>query len=176
MTHFRQAYQELRDTNTTIDKLGFQSANAIVEKIVERLREVEENEPVILPPPPPPNPQAIPIQPQQKANAMIPQVDQTSLVHTMMHNMQIMHYHMHQNYITGDHGRGPGRGRGCSRDGHEHGQRRTQSGGGSYCHTHGNCNHLGENCNTPVEKHNLAATFNNMLGGSAAHFFWITPE
>ena len=47
MTHFCQAHQELRDTNTTIDELGFQSANTIVEKIVERLREVEENELVI---------------------------------------------------------------------------------------------------------------------------------
>ena len=61
MTHFCQAHQELRDTDTTIDKLGFQSANAIVEQIVERLREAEENEPVILPPPHPPIPQEIPI-------------------------------------------------------------------------------------------------------------------
>ena len=59
--------QELRDTDTTIYELGFQSANAIVEQIVEHLRESEENEPVILPPPSPPIPQEIPIQPQQQA-------------------------------------------------------------------------------------------------------------
>ena len=41
MTHFRQAHQELRYTDTTIDKLGFQSANTIVEQIVEHLREAE---------------------------------------------------------------------------------------------------------------------------------------
>ena len=64
MTHFCQKHQELRDTDTAIDKLGFQSANAIVEQIVERLREAEDNEPVILPPPPAPLPQDIPIQPQ----------------------------------------------------------------------------------------------------------------
>ena len=40
-----------------IYKLGFQSANEIVEQIVEHLREAEENEPVILTPPPPPIPQ-----------------------------------------------------------------------------------------------------------------------
>ena len=60
MTHFCQAHQELRDTDTTIDELGFQSANAIVEQIFERLGEAEENEPVILPSPPPPIPQEVP--------------------------------------------------------------------------------------------------------------------
>ena len=63
-----------------IYKLGFQSANAIVERIVERLREAEENEPVILPPPHPPIPQEITIQPQQQDDALIPPVDQTALV------------------------------------------------------------------------------------------------
>ena len=47
MTHFHQAYQELRDNDTKIEKLGFQSANAIVEQIVERLIEYEENEEVV---------------------------------------------------------------------------------------------------------------------------------
>ena len=65
MENFRQAHHELRDTETKIDKLGFQSANTIVEQIFEHLREAEENEPVILPPPPPPIPQEIPIQTQQ---------------------------------------------------------------------------------------------------------------
>ena len=60
MTHFRQDHQELRDTDTTIDGLGFQSANAIVNQIVKRLREAKENDPVISPPLPPPVPQEIP--------------------------------------------------------------------------------------------------------------------
>ena len=47
MTHFRKAHQELRDTNKTIDELGFQSANAICMQIFECLREAEENKPVI---------------------------------------------------------------------------------------------------------------------------------
>ena len=94
----------------------------------------------------------------------------------MMQNILMMHYHMHQNYITGHHGQGHGRGRGCGRDGCGRGWGRTQGDGGSYCHTHGNCNHLGENCNTPRENHNPAATFNNILGGSSGRCFWITPE
>ena len=52
--------QELQDTSTTSDELGFQSANANIEQIVELLKKVEENEPVISPPPPPPVPQEIP--------------------------------------------------------------------------------------------------------------------
>ena len=79
MTHFCQAHQELQDTDTTIDELGLQSDNAIVEQIVKPLRETEENEPVILPPPPPPNPQATPIKSQKQANAVIPPVYQTAL-------------------------------------------------------------------------------------------------
>ena len=43
ITHFRQAHQELRDTDTSMAELGFQSANAIVEQIVGRLREEEDN-------------------------------------------------------------------------------------------------------------------------------------
>ena len=107
---------------------------------------------------------------------MIPTVDQTALVQSMMQNMHMMHNHMHQNYTTGHHGRGRGRGRGFGRDGRGRGQGRTQSGGGSYCQTHGNFNNLGANCRTPVENQNPAATFNNILGGSATHCFWITPK
>ena len=84
ITHFCQAHQELQDTDMKMDELGFQSANEIVEHIVEHLREDEENEPVILTPPPPPIPQEvlhkIPIQPQQQANVVIPKMYQTSLV------------------------------------------------------------------------------------------------
>ena len=43
MTHFRQVHQKLRDTDTKIDELGYQSADAIVEQIVNQLRAVEEN-------------------------------------------------------------------------------------------------------------------------------------
>ena len=125
--------------------MGFQSTNETIEQIVERLRKAEENELVILPPPPPPNPEEIPIQPQQQDNTVIPPVNQTALFQTMMQNIQILHDHMHQNYITGQHGRGRGRVRGSGRDGHGRGRGRTKSGGGSYCHTHGNCNNLGAN-------------------------------
>ena len=41
--HFRKSHQELRDTDMSISELGYQSANAIVEQIFERLQEEEEN-------------------------------------------------------------------------------------------------------------------------------------
>ena len=39
MDHFRQAHQELRNTDTLVEELGYQNMNAIVKKIVERLGE-----------------------------------------------------------------------------------------------------------------------------------------
>ena len=53
MAHFQQVHQELRDTDATIDQLGFESANSIVEKIVKLLRADDEVIPPPLPPPPP---------------------------------------------------------------------------------------------------------------------------
>ena len=101
---------------------------------------------------------------------------QTELVQSMIQNMQMMNNHMHHNYTTVHQGRGRGRGRGCGRDGCGCGRGRTHSGGGSYCYTHDNCNHLGVNFRTPVENHNPVATFNNIMGRSATHCFWITPK
>ena len=37
VSQFRQSHQELRDTDTSMAELGFQSANAIVEQIVDHL-------------------------------------------------------------------------------------------------------------------------------------------
>ena len=119
--------------------------------------EVEENEPVISPPPPPPAPQEIPqdipIQPQQQANAVIPPVDQTALVQSMMQNMQMMHNHMHQNYTTGHQGRGRGRGRDIGRDGRGRGRGRTHSGGCSYHVCDNNCRPHCENVLNHVHDH-----------------------
>ena len=43
--NFTATHQELRDTDTTVNELGFSSANAIVEKVVDQLRaEVPEVE------------------------------------------------------------------------------------------------------------------------------------
>ena len=36
---FTEAHQELRDTDATVDELGFHSANALVAQIVEQLRD-----------------------------------------------------------------------------------------------------------------------------------------
>ena len=43
MDYFRQAHQELRDTDTLMEELGYQSVNAVVEQIVGQLWEEEEN-------------------------------------------------------------------------------------------------------------------------------------
>ena len=113
MAHFRPAHQELREMDTTINELGFQSANAKVEKVVDRLRVVKENTQDINVHLPPQPPQAVcPIQAQPQANAVIPQVDPNIVsMQQMMQNMQTMQDKVHQNFSTPRRGRG----RGCSR-------------------------------------------------------------
>ena len=47
---FVEAHQELRDTDASVNKLGFHSVNAIVEQIIQQLREgVPSDTPHILP-------------------------------------------------------------------------------------------------------------------------------
>ena len=97
----------------------------------------------------------------------------------MMQNMQMMHNNMHQNYHPPGRGRGFGRGRGRGRhqQGRERergrGRGRTHTNGGMYCHTHGNCNHTGADCNTPGQNHQADATFTDMMGGSTQRCYWI---
>ena len=45
-----EAHQDLRDTNASVDELGYHSANAIVEQIVQQLREnISHDKPPLLP-------------------------------------------------------------------------------------------------------------------------------
>ena len=45
ITFFHKAHRELRKTETPIDELGYQSANAIVFQVVDQLRAAEYNNP-----------------------------------------------------------------------------------------------------------------------------------
>ena len=118
--HFPTAYQELRDTDATIDELGYHSANAILEQIVDWLQNKQEDDsetsyevstsvhPIVHPMTPIPPVMTIPI---QQANAVIdPNIvimEQTIIImSTMFETMQHNGNH---------HGRGYGRGRGCGR-------------------------------------------------------------
>ena len=96
----------------------------------------------------------------------------------MMQNIQIIHNNIHKNHFTPDRGRGRGRGCGRFQPGRGRGRgrepNRNHTNEGSYCHTHGNCNHIGTECNTPSENHQAAATFTNMMGGSTNRCYWIT--
>ena len=167
MTHFHHSYQELRDTDATIDQLGFQSANAIVEQIFELLRADNEVVPSLSPPPPDQEPpvHGPPLQVPQ-ANTVTP-VDQNSvLMQQMMQNMHHMAFH--------GCGRGRGRGRGREGKGRGHGRQDKQAGSEKwYCHTHRSCAIIGADCNTPGMKHKNVAAFADMMGGSTARCFWI---
>ena len=187
MAHFRQAHHELRDTDTSMAELGFHSANAIVEQIVDRLRDEEDNgfydlppvyaapSPSVIPtaaPPPPPPPTPPILSTQQQANSVVPADPNTAVLQAMMNNMQMMHDNMHQNYYQGrgrGRGRGSARGRGRGRGGNRNRSQQTSN----YCHTHGNCAHASRDCNTPGDTHQNDATFANMMGGSQNRCFWL---
>ena len=88
MTHFRQAHQELRDIDTTVNKLGYHSANAIVQ--IERLR--QEHDKATAPPSDNLSPtEEVPALPPAQANVVQPPVDpDLLLMQQMMQNMQTM--------------------------------------------------------------------------------------
>ena len=121
MDHFRQVHQELRNTDTLMEELGYQSANAIIEQIIEQLREEEENmipprQPVYEAPPAVTPPPAIPPpSPAPQANAVLPVNLNAAVIQAMMQNMQLMHDNVHQQYYQGrgcGRSRNQGRGRG----------------------------------------------------------------
>ena len=72
-----EAHQELRDTDTPINELGYHSTNAMVEQIVQRLREeiVPPGAPIL----PPPVDNLIVVQEAQYTNNMIMRKHRKSL-------------------------------------------------------------------------------------------------
>ena len=84
--HFTEAHLDLRATDATVDELGYHSANAIVQKIVEQLQAVGDQDP-----PPPTHPTAyfpppvFDIQPPPIAD--IPQANATVTQPALMNQM-----------------------------------------------------------------------------------------
>lgn len=166
--HFTEAHLELRATDATVDELGYHSANAIVQQIVEQMQANTDDSPTP-PPSPPPVIQPPPVAEIPQANAV---VTQTALLSQMMERLAKMEDRDIERDNPPYRGRGRGnrdryRGRGRGRFG-----RNGQGGGyrprrgGKYCHTHGNCAHTSQECETRAEGHIETATFSNMQGGS----------
>ena len=90
---FREAHHKLRETEISMDKLGYQSANAIVSQIVDQLRAAGDNNH----PEPPDDSQMAPIeQPIPQANVT---QDMVALMDTMMQTMERMSAQLtNQNY------------------------------------------------------------------------------
>ena len=122
-TTFVEAHQELQDTDASVDELGFHSTNAIVDQIVQQLREdiphdvpplLQRNEIPITdthqqstrPPSTPP-----PIQ-QSVASTMQTDLSMATLTTTIMANMEAMRLRIKEHKNNGRFGRGRGRGRG----------------------------------------------------------------
>ena len=173
--HFTTAHQELRETQASVDEIGFQSANAIVSQIVDELRTEFSH---ATQPPANNEPPAIPHQAPQEQLALATTSPQEAtmmtMFATMQANMEMMRLQIEENRNYRG-GRGAGRihrggGRGGGRNKGRGGGRtsnRTQGPRrGHYCSTHGNCAHEGRDCNTPGPNHQPTASFTNMMGGN----------
>ena len=185
---FTTVHQELRDTDVTVDKLGFSSANAIIAQIVDQLRaEVlleSELEPQIITTTP-----SSPSENLPTANTVHSTSDSAiiSLMASMMASMEEMraqvnelyekkrdgngqfsprsrYFHQERGYFNGH-----GRGRGCSPARGECMSHRS----GRYCHTHLNCAHMGRECETRAEGHKETASFYNMMVGLNLNYDWL---
>jgi len=189
MLTFSDVHQALKDTDASVDELGFHSANAIVEQIVQQLRHEmpndvpplhQRNDAIIVQPlPNEKNDNHLPSQPTQQGVANTTQSEQNmaTLMSTMIANMEAMRLRIEDNDATNNmYGRGRGRGgcRGRGR-GRRYGRRNARGRGrltqgrrrgGQHCFTHGNCAHNSAECETQGPGHQTEATFTNMMGSS----------
>ena len=183
---FTTAHQELRETESSMEEMGYQSANAMASQmanqVIEELRaEMHERAPAVdhSPPPAPPPPTTPPATPLALATGIPQDQNMMAMLATMQANMEQMRLQMNaQNQYQQpwyDHsGRGRGRGRGYDGRrnyagygrGRGRGDGTTRRRAGFYCHTHGNCAHNGADCQAPSAAHKTTATFTNMMGGS----------
>ena len=98
ITHFRQAYQELCNTYTKINKLVLQERVDAPGNIIPPPPPAAM--PVLVPPPPASLILVPPPVPIPQANAVLPYFDQnTSLMQTMMKNMHMIHNNMYRNHF-----------------------------------------------------------------------------
>ena len=175
---FTIAHQELRDTEASLNEIGFQSANAIVTQIVDELRNKNmlQNQsgdvPPVIPNPPPPPVAAS----TQESLLMLLMATMQSNMEDMRAQLDTAPHNSHHvfrgggcycSYEGGYHGQDRSRGRDRGRErGRGRNAGRVQSPCvGKYCFTHGNCAHTDAEFNTPNKTHNAGATFANMQGG-----------
>ena len=166
----REARIELRETGTTIDKLGFHNANAIVDKMMVRLQIKEDKHTATT------AQHVTDLASANQANATMESQMQTLL--SQVHSLYIASTHGNENKHGKNFGRicGCGRGRGASRvikRGREHRQSSTLP-TPKYFWTHGNCVHGSEECTYPFNGHNKDATFAHMMGGNTNRCYSIT--
>ena len=152
-THFKDAQKLLRMTGGTVSDLGLHGANAMVEQIIQGIRE-----------------QAITDQHYDQDNMadhqMTAQMDHMAnvaaqnaalvdKVNQMMEKMKEL-----QSQIQPGRQKTPGEGK-------------RQPKKKQYCWSHGSCAHSGKDCRMKREGHKDEATFTNLLGGSTKNCYWL---
>ena len=150
--HFSATHTELRATDSTVDELGYHSANAMVAQIVEQLRVATVQDPQEFPegPEPPPLPLHIPIQePAPTANKVVHAPTTDPIMVQILAKMQQMQQQLNNQNNQGNknHQNRGGRGRREGRPQNKNGGN-LQRGRRQYCWTHGSWAHSGAECET----------------------------
>ena len=157
---FREAHIELRETEGTIDELGFHNANAIVNQMMARLQ-VDEDECVATA-----TQHAPALASANQSNATM-----ESQMQTLLAQVQALQLANTPNHGS-NYGRGRGRRRGAGR-----GRGRSQPSAPrtpKYCWTHSNWNHGSEECTYPTSGHKKEVSFSHMMSGSTHQWYNIT--
>ena len=160
---FTEAYQELRGVEASVDKIGFQYANAIVYQIVQEFRSEtphtsnnllnEEN----FPPPHISQPPETPAYPPIVASTQDHYISLFAAIQENMDDICLQTETHHTNAIRGVRGSFQvwGRGRGGFSQGRERGHQNIPRPrrGSSYCYTNSNYAHTSGEYETPFANH-----------------------
>ena len=147
-THFKEAQKPLRMTGGTVNELGLHGANAMVEQIIDGIRQqsVLEQDTIT----------------DTQMNAQFEHIANVAAQNaTLFEKMTEMITQMKEIQKEVLPGRKPT----------DRGKREPKQ--KQYCWTHGSCAHAGKDCRMRKEGHKDAATFNQLMGGSTKNCYWL---
>jgi hypothetical protein len=175
LNHFREAQNDLSSLPTAGGMYHQQpphqanSVSTIADLVAQRILDsMPTEEPPEAEAPPPP----------QANDVQTHEADLQSREMALQAQMQEMLLLMRNSSTSNNRNRNTrnGAGRGCN-DRFPQGGRGRQAnrpaGPRKYCWSHGACAHNGNECNGPLDGHQIAATFANMMNGSTAGCFWL---
>jgi hypothetical protein len=147
-THFKEAQKLLRMTGGTVNELGLHGANAMVEQIIDGIRQQSILE----------QDTATDTQMNTQFEHMANVAAQNAALFEKMTDMIAQMKEIQKEVLPGKRPSDKGK-----RE-----QKPKQ-----YCWTHGSSTHSSKECRMKKEGHKDASTFNNMMGGSNKNCYWL---